>query len=328
MKTPAAASLSSQSISFDQASNVAKQTWGLVLLALAIILLGGNWPVMKTGLDYVTPLWFSALRFTSGCGCLFALQLVTGKLRLPTRRDLPLIASVGLVQMMLFTSLGSIAMQSVDAGRSAVLGYTTPLWVMPIAVFVFGERLSRRQMLGTLVGLAGVLLMLNPMAVNWADSKVVTGNLLLLFCSLCWALTILHVRYYRADSSAYQLAPWQMLTAALPLLGLAYGFEGAFNVDLSAEFLGVMAYVGPLATAFCFVVINAASRWISSSTMSNAMLGVPLSGLLLSVLFLGEELSASLALGGTVILLGIVVVTFKGRKPKQNTPSIKRAVAE
>ncbi len=314
MKTTPLHPISSPILPLQHASVLAKQTWVLVLLALAIILLGGNWPVMKTGLNYVTPLWFSALRFASGGACLFALQLLTGKLRLPGKRDLPLLASVGLVQMLLFTALGSIAMQTVDAGRSAVLGYTTPLWVMPIAVFVFGERLSRRQMIGTLVGLAGVLIMFNPNAVNWSDSKVVTGNLLLVFCSLCWAMTILHVRYYRTDSSAYELAPWQMLTAAVPLFALACWFEEPLSVDLSAGFIGVMAYVGPLATAFCFVVINAASRSLSSSTMSNAMLGVPLSGLLLSVIFLDETLSLSLTLGGAVILFGIIIVTVKGRR--------------
>ncbi|OFC71037.1 hypothetical protein BFC18_10820 [Alteromonas confluentis] len=271
---------------------------------------------MKTGLQYVSPLWFSALRFATGCACLFALQLLTGKCRLPTKRDFPLIASVGLVQMMMFTALGSVAMQSVDAGRSAVLGYTTPLWVMPVAVFVLGERLTRRQTIGTLVGLAGVLVMLNPMAIDWQDSNVVAGNMLLLFCSLCWAMTILHVRHYKGDSSAYELAPWQMLTATLPLFFMARHIEGPFDMTVSANFWSVMAYVGPLATAFCFVIINSASRWMSSSAMSNAMLGVPVSGLLLSVIFLGETLSVSLAAGGAIILCGIAIVSVRASRTK------------
>ncbi|WP_083272999.1 DMT family transporter [Alteromonas confluentis] len=316
MKSPAATGLSSQAPSLSLSISAARQVWAVILLALAIIVLGGNWPVMKTGLQYVSPLWFSALRFATGCACLFALQLLTGKCRLPTKRDFPLIASVGLVQMMMFTALGSVAMQSVDAGRSAVLGYTTPLWVMPVAVFVLGERLTRRQTIGTLVGLAGVLVMLNPMAIDWQDSNVVAGNMLLLFCSLCWAMTILHVRHYKGDSSAYELAPWQMLTATLPLFFMARHIEGPFDMTVSANFWSVMAYVGPLATAFCFVIINSASRWMSSSAMSNAMLGVPVSGLLLSVIFLGETLSVSLAAGGAIILCGIAIVSVRASRTK------------
>ena len=219
--------------------------------------------------------------------------------------------------MMMFTALGSVAMQSVDAGRSAVLGYTTPLWVMPVAVFVLGERLTRRQTIGTLVGLAGVLVMLNPMAIDWQDSNVVAGNMLLLFCSLCWAMAILHVRHYKGDSSAYELAPWQMLTATLPLFFMARHIEGPFDMTVSANFWNVMAYVGPLATAFCFVIINSASRWMSSSAMSNAMLGVPVSGLLLSVIFLGETLSVSLAAGGAIILCGIAIVSVRASRTKK-----------
>ena len=241
MKSPVATGLTSQAPSLSLSISAARQVWAVILLALAIIVLGGNWPVMKTGLQYVSPLWFSALRFATGCACLFALQLLTGKCRLPTKRDFPLIASVGLVQMMMFTALGSVAMQSVDAGRSAVLGYTTPLWVMPVAVFVLGERLTRRQTIGTLVGLAGVLVMLNPMAIDWQDSNVVAGNMLLLFCSLCWAMAILHVRHYKGDSSAYELAPWQMLTATLPLFFMARHIEGPFDMTVSANFWNVMA---------------------------------------------------------------------------------------
>ena len=317
MKSPVATGLTSQAPSLSLSISAARQVWAVILLALAIIVLGGNWPVMKTGLQYVSPLWFSALRFATGCACLFALQLLTGKCRLPTKRDFPLIASVGLVQMMLFTALGSVAMQSVDAGRSAVLGYTTPLWVMPVAVFVLGERLTRRQTIGTLVGLAGVLVMLNPMAIDWQDSNVVAGNMLLLFCSLCWAMAILHVRHYKGDSSAYELAPWQMLTATLPLFFMARHIEGPFDMTVSANFWNVMAYVGPLATAFCFVIINSASRWMSSSAMSNAMLGVPVSGLLLSVIFLGETLSVSLAAGGAIILCGIAIVSVRASRTKK-----------
>ena len=317
MKSPVATGLTSQAPSLSLSISAARQVWAVILLALAIIVLGGNWPVMKTGLQYVSPLWFSALRFATGCACLFALQLLTGKCRLPTKRDFPLIASVGLVQMMMFTALGSVAMQSVDAGRSAVLGYTTPLWVMPVAVFVLGERLTRRQTIGTLVGLAGVLVMLNPMAIDWQDSNVVAGNMLLLFCSLGWAIAILHVRHYKGDSSAYELAPWQMLTATLPLFFMARHIEGPFDMTVSANFWNVMAYVGPLATAFCFVIINSASRWMSSSAMSNAMLGVPVSGLLLSVIFLGETLSVSLAAGGAIILCGIAIVSVRASRTKK-----------
>jgi drug/metabolite transporter (DMT)-like permease len=285
----------------------------VLMFALAVVALGGNWPVMKLGLEHISPLWFAAVRFVMGCVCLFSLQAITGKVKLPTRKDLPIVASVGLVQMMMFTALGAIAMLSVSAGRSAVLGYTTPLWVTPIALFVLRERFSTMQIAGTVIGFVGVLILLNPATMDWRDTAILQGNALLLFCSLCWALCILHLRHHKGDSNAYQLAPWQMLLASFCLIPLAYYFEGSFTGDFSATFWWVMLYMGPFATAFSFVAINAASKHLSSASMSNAMLGVPVTGLLASTVFLGETLTLSLALGGAVILGGIMCVSLAGR---------------
>jgi len=292
-----------------------RQANGLALLLIAILIWGANWPVMKTGLSHITPIWFSASRFVTGAACLFALQLITGTLRLPTRRDLPLLLSVGLLQMLAFTVLGSVAMADIPAGRSAVLAYTTPLWVLPAAVLFFRERLTRTQLIGTLLGIAGVAVLFNPMALDWNNGLIIRANLLLLCASLCWAICILHLRYYKGDSSAYQLAPWQMLVASAPLLILARAVEGPFSGDGSRTFWEVILFVGPLATAFCFCAVNAASMWLSSTSMASAMLGVPIVGLLMSVAMLGEHLTPSLTAGVIAIAGGILFVTMGSRKP-------------
>lgn len=287
------------------------QAKGVLLLVLAILIWGANWPVMKAGLQHITPVWFSAVRFAAGAACLFALQLATGSLRVPTRRDLPLILSVGLLQMLTFTVLGAMAMTEVPAGRSAVLAYTTPLWVTPIAVTFLGERLSRRQLIGTLFGGIGVGVLFNPLTLDWGNTTLLKANLMLIAASICWALCILHLRHASKGASAYQLAPWQMLTATLPLLVLAHAVEGPFTGDGSMELWQILLFMGPLATAFCFCAVNAASMWLSSTSMSTAMLGVPVVGLLMSVLFMGEQLTLPLIAGVMAILGGIVIVTCK-----------------
>lgn len=291
---------------------------GSLLLVLAIVIWGANWPVMKTGLQHIGPLWFSATRFALGGLCLFVVQAGTGSLRLPTRRDLPLVASVGLLQMLAFTALGAFAMLHIEAGRSAILAYTTPLWVVPAAVLFFGERLSPRRAAGTALGLLGVAGLFNPLSLDWRDGQALLANLMLLTASLCWAICILHLRYYRGDSNAYQLAPWQMLLATVPLAVLAYLFEGPFDGDNSRTLWQVALFVGPLATAFCFCAVNAASMWLSSTSMSSAMLGVPLVGLLMSVLWLGERLSLGLLLGALAIVVGIGLISWPAASRRQS----------
>lgn len=276
-------------------------------LAVAIVLWGANWPVMKVGLGHVSPLWFSALRFASGALSLLVIQAARRDLRLPQRRDLPFVASIGLLQMMLFTALGAYAMTRLPAGRSAILSYTTPLWVAPASVLVFGEKLSASRAGGIALAVLGVAILVNPLSIDWSDGGVVGANAMLLAASLCWALCILHLRYARSASSAFHLAPWQMLLAAAVLAILALVVEGPFDGDGTMAFWASVGFVGPVATAFCFSAVNAASARLPATAMSTIMLGVPVTGVAISVAALGEPLTMALGLGSLAIVLGIAI---------------------
>lgn len=281
----------------------------LIALFIAIIIWGGNWPVMKLGLDHITPLWFSMVRFALGGAVLFAFQLVTKSLYTPKKSDIALIASVGLIQMMTFTVLGSLAMTTVDAGRSAILAYTTTLWVLPLSVLLFREPLSKKPLLGTLLGLTGVLVLFNPFSFDWGNKEVVIANGFLLIAALGWSLCILHLRHTKSKATAYQLAPWQMLVATVMLIPIAYRVEGAFTGDGSVSFWQICFYLGPLATAFCFCAVNGASQQLSSTFISTTMLAVPVTGLIFSCLLLGEAVTAPLVIGTLFICGGIFYVT-------------------
>lgn len=283
---------------------------GAALLAVAILLWGANWPVMKVGLAHIGPIWFSATRFALGALCLFAVQAATGSLRLPARRDLPLVLSVGVFQMLAFTVLGSMAMTQVSAGRSAILAYTTPLWVTPAALLFGGERPSARQMVGTGLGILGVVILVNPLTLDWQQTHVLHANLMLLAAALCWALCIIHLRHHRNGAAAYQLAPWQMLVATVPLMAGARWVEGPYNGDGSPAFWTTAFFVGVVATAFCFCAVNSASKWLSSTSMASAMLAVPVVGLLASVLFLGERMTMVLAVGLAAIVAGMATAVM------------------
>jgi hypothetical protein len=50
-----------------------------------------------------------------------------------------------------------------------VLGYTAPLWVVPGAHLILGERITGRRAAGVGIGVAGLATMFNPMAFDWND---------------------------------------------------------------------------------------------------------------------------------------------------------------
>lgn len=295
-----------------------------LLLLGVVILWGANWPIMKVGLQSMPPVWFATARMVLGAASLFALLALFGRLKLPTRRDLPVVFTVGALQMAGFLVLVNFGLQHVEAGRSAVLAYTTPLWVTPAAILLLGESLNGRKLLGLGLGLCGVAILFNPLGFDWGSRDALAGNAFLLAAALSWSVAILHVRAHSWDSSPLQLAPWQMIMTTPPLVALSWFTEDWSTVRWSGDLAVILAFNGPLATAFCFWAVVSVTRTLPAITTSLSLLAVPVAGVIAAAIFLAEALTPTLIGGLLLIIAGMVLVNLsdmqKGRAPKPLTP--------
>lgn len=273
-----------------------------LLLAAVVVFWGINWPVMKIGLTAVPPFAYALSRLVIGAATLFAILAATGRLARPRRADLPVVISVALLQMATFLTCVNFGLMRVDAGRAAILAYTTPLWVTPVAVGVLGERLGARKAAGLVVGLAGVAVLFNPFGFDWSDPRVVTGNGLLMLAAFGWAGAILHTRNHAWRSSPLQLAPWQMSLAAPVMLAFVLVFERDMHIPWTPALGANLIYNGVIATAFCFWAVVTVQRSLPAVSTSLGLLAVPTAGMLLSAAVLGEPLTAT-RLGGLVLIL-------------------------
>lgn len=279
----------------------------IALLAMLVLIWGSNWPIMKMGLHHIQPLWFASFRLMLGTVTMALLLAPMGRLRLPPRGDWPVVLSLGLLNMGLFIMLTNLALMVVPAGRSAILAYTTPLWVAPGAALFLGEKLSPGRIFGVALGLGGVLVLFNPLGFDWSDRSAVMGNGLLLLAALMWAGAILHIRGHRWQSSPLDLTPWQLLVGLVPVLPLAIFVEGPPRPDGSFELIWTLAYNGTLATGLAFWAMVTVNRLLPALTVSLSFLCVPAGGLAFSALLLGETISAT-NLGGLILIAGGVAM--------------------
>ncbi len=141
------------------------------LLLLGVILVWGlHWSVIKIGLDVIPPMTYAMLRVVVGAIVLALLMARKGRLALPDRRDLPVVFSYGLLAIAGASALMLIALVSAPAGRSSIVTYTLPLWVVPIMAWVTRSLPTRRELVGLALGLAGLVLLLNPLAMDWSST--------------------------------------------------------------------------------------------------------------------------------------------------------------
>jgi drug/metabolite transporter (DMT)-like permease len=229
------------------------------------------------------------------------------RVRPPGRAHLPVVVSVAVLQIGLFLGLVTFGLQFVDAGRAAILAYTTPLWVVPIARVTLGERPRRAEGLALLLGLAGIAVLFSPQEFDLTDSRTITGNAMLLAAALSWALCIVHIRHHTWQMTPLQLMPWQMLIGGAALAVGALVTESVSDIRWSTDLIVIMAYNGPVASAFCFWAYVTVARSLPAITTALASLGVPVVGVVLSALTLDESLSFN-RVGGLLLITGAVAL--------------------
>jgi drug/metabolite transporter (DMT)-like permease len=288
---------------------VARRSTALVLLILLTVVWGVHWVVAKAGLDYMPPLTYGALRVAAGLATVIVILGPRSELRLPDRRDLPVVISVGLGQVAGGVALMNLALLVVPAGRSAILVYTMPIWVVVIQATVLRIAPARAELAGLALGLAGIAALLNPVTIDWTAPGGLAGAGLLLLSAVIWAATAIHVRRHRWAGSPAALQPWQLLLAVVPLALLALILEPGTAVRWELATVLILLYSGPLATAFAFWASQSITRTLGPLAATVGFLGVPVVGLASGALILGEQLTAVDVAGFALVAAGIVLVT-------------------
>ena len=286
----------------------------LLLFATIILAWGFNWTVTKVLVAHVAPLWTAAIRTSVAAAALLGLLVLLGKLVVPKRGDLPVVAAIGICHMVAFSALMTAGLKYGPAGRSIVLGYTTPLWVAPGAWLLLKEAMPRMRIMGVLIGLAGLAVMFNPLTFNWNDGQALYGNILLLLSALAWSMSILYVRAHRWISTPFQLVFWETLLAATILLVLAFWFEGPPRVIWTTQLVLGFGYSGLVGTALGFWAMAVVNRNLPATVTSLGILATPVVGIASSAVFLDERIDLPLILATTIILSGIALGTVPWRR--------------
>src|SRR5438105_12597102 len=103
----------------------------LLLFSIIVVTWGLNWTATKTIVHSVSPLWTTAIRSAIATVTLLGLLAARRQLVVPRRGDVPVVLAIACLHMVAFSALVAFGLQLVPVGRSIVLGYTTPLWVVP-----------------------------------------------------------------------------------------------------------------------------------------------------------------------------------------------------
>lgn len=275
-------------------------------LALLALIWGYNWVAMKVALSYAPPATFGALRAGSAAAFLFAFLAACGKsLRMPVspRR----LVALALFQTTGFVGLMSCALATGDAGRTAILVYTMPFWVLLLAAPVLGERLTRAKVLAGGCGFAGIVMIFSP----WAMHGDLSGMALAAGAGLDWAVAVMIAKSMRVHGiwALLRLNAWQALIGCIPLGVLAL-LVRAQPIHWTPAFILALLYSVLFGTGIAwFLWLFVLSR-LSASISGLAALMIPVVGILADWAQLGVRPGLWETLGGGMLIFGLSLIAW------------------
>lgn len=285
------------------------------ILISVILVFGLGWPVAKIGLQYMPPITFSAVRLSIATLTMFLVTIVTRNFIWPTRQDWPIILAIGLLQMGIFLVLMHVGLSLVAAGRSAILVYSTPLWVTPIAVLFLKERAGFLKWLGLTFGISGIITLFGPWGINWHSTQDLVGNLILILAALSWAIAIICARHMRWYHSSLALVPWQLLVGMIPVIGAVLFIQPETKtIEWNWSLIGALLFTGVLAQALGAWGAIMVSKTLPAVTTSLSFLAVPVSGLLFSSWILNEPLTLINIVAMILIIIGLICTALDRNK--------------
>src|SRR5258707_6402226 len=137
-----------------QSQTLPRSMW--ILLAVLTLGWGFNWPMMKMTLAEL-PVWtFRGLCVSSGAIGLFAIARANRQaIRVP-RDQWGWLVVISICNVTLWNVFIGYGLRMLPAGRSAILAYSMPIWAVLLSVFILHEKMTRRRLLGLLLGMAGM----------------------------------------------------------------------------------------------------------------------------------------------------------------------------
>ena len=285
-----------------------------LLLTVAPLMWAGNAVVGRLVADWVPPLTLNLLRWLLA----FALLLPLGGWVLRSSSGLwahwRRFALLGLLGVGLYNALQYLALHTSTALNVTLVASSMPLWMMALGRLFFGARITRAQLLGALLSMAGVAVVLARG--DWAQLarlKLVPGDLYMLAATIGWAwYSWLLAR--RAEPEAIR-ADWAAFLMAQIVFGLAWSalLTGGEWALTDAR----IRWSWPLAAALLFVAIGPALLAYRCWGLGVQRAGPTVAGFfsnltpvfaaVLSALFLGEAPRLYHAAAFALIAAGIIV---------------------
>ena len=255
----------------------------IVMVALVFVW-GYAWILSKMALAYCAPLDFATIRIALATTALFPALLWSGRPIKPAHPWEALL--IGVVQTALFLMLNNWALSQGEPGKTSVLVFTMPFWVLVLGWPLLGERIEGWNWLAVALAAVGLVLILEP----WGLRASLMAKLLAVLAGVCWALGVVVSKrlHNKHPVDVFNFTFWQMVLGLLVMAPVALAVHSR-RIEWTPEFIVLTTLLGIVGTAGGWMAWFYVLKRLPAGVTSMTSLGIPVIAIVGSSLQFGER---------------------------------------
>lgn len=286
-----------------------------LLLILATLLWGGNFVIGRAVSGDIPPITFALLRW------IVAFLVFSPIAYRHTKKEWSMLKQYwGAVLILAFTGVAAfntlvyIGLHYTTSINASLMNSSTPIIIYILSFLFLKEHLTKFQITGTLLSLAGVLFIISGGSVQsllaFSFNK---GDLIVLVAVCCWSVYSLLIKKYAGKLPGYSTFLVTIFLGIIMLLPFA-AYELFITdqiIHWSVSTVSAILYVGIVASIIAFLSWNMGVVALGANKAGIYLNFIPLFAAIFAVLFLGEELLVAQIIGGLAVVTGIFISTIK-----------------
>jgi len=287
------------------------------------MLFGANAVAIKISLEGLGVFTTAGIRFGIASITIFLWAKLTGrsfKIKKEQIVQLFLLSIVFTIQLSLFY----LGLSKSNASRGTLLANFQPFFTLFLAhFFIPGDRITQRKIMGILMGFAGVAFVFLERKGVTSDFNI--GDIMILMAAFLWACNAVYTKRIISAFQPFQLALFPMFFS-VPLFFLGgILFDHHMIIFIDAKIIGAMVYQSFVTASFGFVVWMSLLQKYGAVALHSFIFIMPITGVLLGGLILGEPITINILIALVLIVAGILIIHYRQKKPIP-LPSIGRNI--
>lgn len=282
-------------------------------LALLALIWGWSFLFIKVAVEGMTPTAVAAARI--GLGMVTMLVILRAKgIAIPRDRVLwRHFVVMGVVHSAVPFTLLAWGEERITSALTAVLNATTPLFAALLTALLLGERLRRPQVVGVLLGFAGVAVAAGIGARDLSGSSL-GGAAAAVAAAACYGLGFAYARRHLGGVPPLVAAGGQLVAATCIIGPFGVVTSIQHGIRIEPHRLLAVALLGVVGTGFAYVLNYGSIAELGPTRASVVTQLVPVVAVAVGVAFLDEPFRLRLLGGAALTLLGIALLHERFRR--------------